>query len=95
MPRTRVTDADREFGQFLGQYLRDTRMAANLSARKVADASSLSIDTVRSIETGRIKAPSFSTVCHIASTLGLGLDEIRKAIEAKQGCDDSAESHDS
>lgn len=89
MARSRVSDADREFGQHLGEYLRDVRTSAKLSAQQVAEASSLSIDTVRSIETGRIKAPSFFTVSHIASALGLGLDQIRDAIEVKQGGDES------
>ena len=87
MARSRVSDADRKFGQYLGEYLRDVRIRAKLSAQQVAEASSLSIDTVRSIETGRIKAPSFFTVSHIASALGIGLDQIRDAIEAKQAGD--------
>lgn len=85
MVRSPVSDADGEFGQRLGEYLRDVRTRAKLSAQQVAEASSLSIDTVRSIETGRVKAPSFFTVSRIASALDLGLDQIRDAIEAKQG----------
>lgn len=84
MARSPVSDADREFGQRLGKYLRGVRVEAKLSAQQVAEASSLSIDTVRSIETGRVKAPSFFTVSHMASALGLGLDQIRDAIEPRQ-----------
>ena len=83
MPRQRVSDADKAYGERLGRYLRTLRTEMNRSAQQVAEASELSIDTVRSIETGRIAAPSFLTVSRIATALGVGLDQIRRAVEGQ------------
>lgn len=80
MPRERVSALDRARGERLGAYLREARLRRDCSAQDVAEASKLSIDTVRSIETGRTTAPSFQTVVRIADCLELGLDDIREAI---------------
>lgn len=60
----------------LGEVLRDARRSAALSAQAVAEASGLSIDTVRSIESGRTASPTFITVARLASVLKVSLDRL-------------------
>ncbi|WP_308195886.1 helix-turn-helix domain-containing protein [Microbacterium aurugineum] len=79
MARRHVSDEDREVGRRLGAALRNARNVAGMSAQTIASLSDLSIDTVRSIETGRTASPSFITVSKIADALGISLDELRDA----------------
>ena len=58
----------------LGEVLCDARRSAVLSARAMVEASGLSIDTVRSIESGRTAYPTFITVARLASVLKVNLD---------------------
>jgi transcriptional regulator with XRE-family HTH domain len=85
MSRPPVSDSAREYGQRLGVYLRELRKQQHRSAQQVAEASDLSIDTVRSIETGRVAAPSFFTISRIAFALGVELDEILTGISLTDG----------
>ena len=68
----------------LGEVLRDARRSAGLSAQSVAEASGLSIDTVRSIESGRTAAPAFNTVARLASVLKVSLDRLSEATRADE-----------
>lgn len=68
----------------LGAALRDARKSAGLSAQAVAEASGLSIDTVRSIESGRTASPAFVTVVRLASVLNLSLDRLSEATLADE-----------
>lgn len=85
MARSAVSDSDRVYGQRLGAYFRELRVQRGRSAQQVAEAAGLSVDTVRSIETGRIKSPSFVTVARIAAALDVGLDEVRGTIGFEPG----------
>jgi len=71
--------AERSAVPRLGAVLRDARKAAGLSAQAVAEASGLSIDTVRSIESGRTASPAFVTVARLASVLNVSLDSLSEA----------------
>lgn len=71
--------AERSAVPRLGAVLRDARKAAGLSAQAVAEASGLSIDTVRSIESGRTASPAFVTVARLASVLNVSLDSLNEA----------------
>ena len=71
--------AERSAVPLLGPVLRDARKAAGLSAQAVAEASGLSIDTVRSIESGRTASPAFVTVARLASVLNVSLDSLSEA----------------
>ncbi|MDP5228551.1 MULTISPECIES: helix-turn-helix transcriptional regulator [Arthrobacter] len=83
MARKQVSAEDREVGHRLGAALRDARNAAGMSAQTVASVSELSIDTVRSIETGRTASPSFITVARIADALGVSLDRLHNAVRSE------------
>lgn len=80
MTSRRVSQLDRERGAKLGAYLKGTRVRASMSAQELAESTDLSIDTVRSIETGRTLAPSFQTVLRIAEALGVTLEDVKKAV---------------
>ena len=60
-------------GQRLGALLRRARGA--LDARTALDAS-VSPETLRKIETGRVATPAFPTIAAIADVLGLSLDAV-------------------
>jgi hypothetical protein len=49
-----------------------------MSAQDVAVSAKLSVDTLRSIETGRLPTPGFLTVARIATTLNLSLDQLHR-----------------
>lgn len=76
MVRPRVSEEDRISGRVLGARLREMRLQAGISAQALAEASEVSIDTIRSLETGRVAAPSFMTIARIAGALSLSLDEL-------------------
>ncbi|MFV0432933.1 MAG: helix-turn-helix domain-containing protein [Leucobacter sp.] len=88
MVRPRISEEEKELGRRLGAALRDARRTAGQSAQTVAGTSGLSIDTVRSIETGRTAAPSFITVVRIADALGVSLDQLRDRSWGERGSDD-------
>ena len=43
------------------------------------DDARLSVDTIRSLESGRVPTPSFVTVAKVASVLSLSLDQLNAA----------------
>ena len=86
MPKRQLTEAQRRRGKRLAQILRERRVDQGLSTEQLARAANLSVETVRSIEGGRIVSPGFLTVSDLASVLRLRLDEIaRQANPADEG----------
>jgi transcriptional regulator with XRE-family HTH domain len=67
---------DREHGRQLGRLIAARRVERQRSAPDLARESSVAIDTVRSLETGRVAAPAFLTVARLAEVLGLSLDDL-------------------
>ena len=82
MPRNPLRAADRRHGERLGKLLAGARAKARRSAQDVAVAASLSVDTIRSLETGRVPTPAFLTVARLADVLGLSLDALNQAARA-------------
>jgi transcriptional regulator with XRE-family HTH domain len=78
MTRRPMREAERRHGQQLGRILADRRQASQRSAADVARASDVSLDAVRSLETGRVPTPAFLTVARLATVLGLSLDELHE-----------------
>jgi ribosome-binding protein aMBF1 (putative translation factor) len=85
MSRQPVSDDDRRHGERLGKLLGAARGAEGRSAQELAQAASLSIDTVRSLESGRVPTPSFVTVAKVARVLRLSLDELNDAASSPDG----------
>jgi transcriptional regulator with XRE-family HTH domain len=52
------------------------RLERQRSAPELARESSVAIDTVRSLENGRVGTPAFLTIARLAEALGLSLDEL-------------------
>lgn len=76
MPRPPITDADRRHGERLGRLIGLARDGDGRSAQELAVAARLSVDTVRSLESGRVPTPSFVTVAKVAAALDLSLDRL-------------------
>jgi transcriptional regulator with XRE-family HTH domain len=75
--------AELEFGQRLRQALASARATTGKSARTLAKATDISVDTIYALERGDVLSPGFHTVYLLATELGLNLDAL--ASEAAQG----------
>lgn len=78
MARKSLSRAERDHGRQLGRRLSAIREERGMSAQDVAVSAKLSVDTLRSIETGRLPTPGFLTVARIATTLNLSLDQLHR-----------------
>ena len=76
MGRKVTQSEDREHGRRLGVLIAARRLERRWSAPDLARGSSVAIDTVRSLENGRVAAPAFLTIARLADALGLSLDEL-------------------
>lgn len=63
-------------GRRLGNYLREARGERRLV--DVAQAASISPETLRKIECGRMATPAFTTVAALAAALDVPLDELAR-----------------
>jgi transcriptional regulator with XRE-family HTH domain len=76
VPRQAIAIDDRQHGERLGRLIGVARSADGRSAQQIAEAARLSVDTVRSLESGRVPTPSFVTVAKVAAALELSLDHL-------------------
>lgn len=76
MVRSPLTPQQRAVGQRLGAYLRDAR--GDRRPADVAHAASISPETLRKIETGRLATPAFTTVAALAAVLNIPLDDLAR-----------------
>ncbi|MFT2817762.1 helix-turn-helix domain-containing protein [Leifsonia sp. A12D58] len=74
MVRVPLTAAEIRRGQDLGAALRAARGLRTMVA--VSSRASVSVETLRKIETGRSPSPEFFTIVRICSALGITLDEL-------------------
>jgi FMN phosphatase YigB (HAD superfamily)/DNA-binding XRE family transcriptional regulator len=68
----------------LGRRLQAARVKAGLTQQSLCQKADLSYSTLTKIERGAIKSPSIFTIRSIADALGLGLDELMGAAQAKK-----------
>jgi transcriptional regulator with XRE-family HTH domain len=68
------TSEQREQGRRLGAELKRERHRKQIPVGALATEADIAVDTLRSIETGRIVSPSFFIVARLASRLGVSLD---------------------
>ncbi|HWH30497.1 MAG TPA: helix-turn-helix transcriptional regulator [Mycobacteriales bacterium] len=85
MSRKELSEHDREHGRRLGDYLAKRRRREAVSAQDLATAAGVSVDTVRSVETGRVATPAFLTVARLAGVLGVSLDDVHSAAVHRTG----------
>lgn len=76
MVRSPLTPQQRAAGRRLGAFLREAR--GDRKPAEVADAASISPETLRKIETGRLATPAFTTVAALAVVLQIPLDELAR-----------------
>lgn len=74
MPRTTLTDEQRQQGRALGRAIR--RFRAGKPAADVADASGVRLDTLRKLEQGGIPTPGFFLIADLARALRVDLDAL-------------------
>jgi transcriptional regulator with XRE-family HTH domain len=82
MPRRALRDAEVQHGRQLGRLLADRRLALELSAQELATSAALSIDALRSLESGRVATPAFITVARLATALDVNLDDLHRSASA-------------
>ena len=76
MVRSPLTPQQIAAGKRLGTYLREKR--GDRKPAEVAHAASISPETLRKIETGRLATPAFTTVAALAAVLEIPLDELAR-----------------
>lgn len=74
MVRVPLTQEQVEAGRRLGSELRCAR--GDLTISDVAASATVSPETLRKIETGRLPTPSFASIASVARVLGLSLDDL-------------------
>jgi transcriptional regulator with XRE-family HTH domain len=76
MVRSPLTPQQLAAGKRLGAHLRQARGDRTLA--DVAQAASISPETLRKIETGRLATPAFTTVAALAAVLEIPLDDLAR-----------------
>jgi transcriptional regulator with XRE-family HTH domain len=76
MGRKAASSEDRDHGRRLGVLINARRLERRRSAPDLARESLVAIDTVRSLESGRVATPGFLTIARLAEALELSLDEL-------------------
>jgi len=76
MVRPPLTPQQLAAGRRLGAYLRQAR--GGRAPAEVAHAASISAETLRKIETGRLATPAFTTVAALAAVLDVPLDDLAR-----------------
>ncbi|MDC0772734.1 NACHT domain-containing protein [Streptomyces sp. HD] len=71
-----------------GKVLRRLRERAGMTQERLAEASGVSVATIRRLETGRASNPRMNTVQDLADGLGLGPEEPTELLEAAFGKND-------
>lgn len=84
MPRSALTDLQKQQGLALAQAIKERRLADGRSAEHIAIQAEVSVETVRRIERGQILNPGVFTVAAIARVLDVALDHLtRLALEPR------------
>ncbi|TFV61578.1 XRE family transcriptional regulator [Mycobacterium sp. PS03-16] len=76
MVRSPLTPQQLAAGKRLGAHLREARGDRTLA--DVAHAASISPETLRKIETGRLATPAFTTVAALAAVLDIPLEDLAR-----------------
>lgn len=60
----------------VGDRIQERRKALSITGQQLAEHAKVSIDTVRSIESGRVPNPGILTVAKLAGVLNSSLDDL-------------------
>lgn len=77
MARRAASKSERRHGKFLGRLIGQERRQREWSASDLSRRSGVSVDAIRSLESGRVPTPSFLTIARLAESLGLDLDDLQ------------------
>ena len=93
MSRVALTDEQREFGRAVAEEARRARDRARMTVRQVADLSGLSVDTLRTLESGRVASPGFAQICAVAAAVSADLTEFAAAVTTRAGTGSGGGAH--
>lgn len=74
--RPKTSPEDASFGHAIGQRIEAARTTAGLSQGKLAALTDVSVDTIRSLETGRISNPGLLVTVRLCSALGTRIGDL-------------------
>ena len=74
MARTKVDEKTKERGVSFSQKLKDQRGKKKMTQRELSDRANIPLDTLRSIENGRVLAPSVFIAADLVHALDGKLD---------------------
>jgi transcriptional regulator with XRE-family HTH domain len=77
--------SEKVFGIAVGREMARRRAECELSGNTLAGRSGVSVDTIRSIEIGRISSPGLYAMSRLTAVLGVSLDAIAAAGSAAIG----------
>lgn len=85
--RRPLTPAEVDFGARVGAALRERRRSLGISGGDLAVASNVSLDAIRSIESGRVGSPGLWVASRLATALSLSLDTLSRDAMDEAGRD--------
>lgn len=62
-----------------GQYIKELRQKRGFSCQGFAKIMNRATSTIHNIETGISENPGFDVICDISDTLGVSMEELKKA----------------
>jgi len=71
MVRHSTSPQEAEFGKRLGRVVRGARESKGWSAPDMAGVAGVSLDAIRSIESGRVASPGFALIVRLAACLDI------------------------
>ena len=80
--RPPLSTFERAHGHQLGVLLAQARQQQGRSAAAVAKSTEVSVDSIRSVESGRTPTPGFLLIARIAEALELSLDDLHREAHA-------------
>jgi transcriptional regulator with XRE-family HTH domain len=83
--RRKLQEFEIAHGRKIGALLAQAREQAHRSASEISREAKVSLDAIRSMETGRVPAPGFLTVARLAEALGVSLDTLHAQASAGDG----------
>lgn len=81
--RAKASSEERAFGRAVGHSIAVSRRGKEMSGGELARASGVSVDAIRSIETGRVGSPGFFVLSRLTRELGLSLDAIAQEADPR------------
>lgn len=83
MGRHQVSAAERARGRALGRSLAQRRREIGSSGNDVSVATGISVDAIRSIESGRVANPGFFLVATLSEHMEMSLDALARGLSGE------------